>query len=80
MNMVHLPIALQLFSIRDAMAADFAGTLKEVKENPASMMYIVQGAEKEFMIPVVPAFDKGVDWEQKQVLVETIEGMLPDEN
>ena len=44
------------------------------------MMYIVQGAEKEFMIPVVPAFDKGVDWEQKQVLVETIEGMLPDEN
>ena len=26
------------------------------------------------------AFDKGVDWEQKQVLVETIEGMLPDEN
>ena len=29
--MVHLPIALQLFSVRDDMAADFAGTLKKVK-------------------------------------------------
>lgn len=30
--MVHLPIALQLFSVRDDMAADFEGTLKKVKE------------------------------------------------
>ena len=29
--MVHLPIALQLFSVRDDMAADFAGTLEKVK-------------------------------------------------
>ena len=68
------------FSVYDFRKQAVVGTLKEVKENPASMMYIVQGEEKEFMIPVVPAFDKGVDWEQKQVLVETIEGMLPDEN
>lgn len=30
--MVHLPIGLQLFSVRDDLAADFEGTLKKVKE------------------------------------------------
>ena len=30
--MVHLPIGLQLFSVRDDMAADFEGTLKKLKE------------------------------------------------
>ena len=30
--MVHLPIALQLFSVRDALEADFEGTLRAVKE------------------------------------------------
>lgn len=30
--MVHLPIGLQFFSIRDDMEADFAGTLKKVEE------------------------------------------------
>lgn len=30
--MVQLPIGLQLFSVRDDLAADFAGTLKKVKE------------------------------------------------
>lgn len=68
------------FAVYDFRTRQIVGTLKDVKENPASMMYIIQGEDKEFMIPVVPAFDKGVDWEQKQVLVETIEGMLPDEN
>lgn len=68
------------FSVYDFRTQAVIGTLKEVKENPASMMYIIQGAEKEFMIPVVPAFDKGVDWEKQQVMVETILGMLPDEN
>ena len=68
------------FSVYDFRTKQVIGTLKEVKETPASMMYIVQGESKEFMIPIVPAFDKGVDWEQTQVLVETIEGMVPDEN
>lgn len=68
------------FSVYDFRTQRVIGTLKEVRENPASMMYIIRDEEKEFMIPVVPAFDKGVDWAQQQVLVETIEGMLPHEN
>ena len=30
--MINFPIALQLYSVRDDMAADFEGTLKKVKE------------------------------------------------
>ncbi|MEE0839726.1 MAG: hypothetical protein U0L72_04135 [Acutalibacteraceae bacterium] len=30
--MSKLPIGIQLYSVRDAMEADFAGTLKEIKK------------------------------------------------
>ena len=29
---MSFPVALQLYSVRDAMAEDFAGTIKKVKE------------------------------------------------
>ena len=48
---------------------------------PASRVYAVAAAEgKEVLIPDVEAFVKEIDFEGKTVFVETIYGMLPDEN
>lgn len=63
------------FSVFDLRTQTEIGTLSEVRESPASMLYVVSKNGREILIPAVPAFDRGVDFEARILRVETIEGM-----
>ena len=68
------------FSVYDLRTAATVGTLKEVLERPASMVYVIDCDGTEILIPAVEPFHQGVDLEQKVLTLRTIEGMLPHEN
>ncbi len=68
------------FSVYDARTEQVIGTLAEVLERPASMLYRVEGPKGEVLIPAAQPFYLGVDFEHKRLNVRTIEGMLPDED
>lgn len=68
------------FSVFDLRKSAVLGTLSAVRESPAAMLYVVDCDGAEVLIPAVPAFDRGVDWDARMLRVETIEGMLPHEN
>ena len=50
------------------------GTLAEIMETPASMIYVVRG-EAEHLIPAVPEFILNTDAEAGVITVHMIEGM-----
>ena len=50
------------------------GTLTEVMETPASLVYVVQG-ETEHLIPAVPEFIVSADPDEGVIVAELIEGM-----
>ena len=64
------------FSVFDLRTGTVIGTLREVRENPASVLYVVDMGGREVLIPAVPAFERGVDFETHVLRVETIEGMV----
>ena len=68
------------FDVFDARTQQVIGTLAEVLERPASMLYRVTGELGEILIPAAPPFYQGVNFEEKRLLVATIEGMLPNED
>lgn len=68
------------FSVYDLRKDAVIGTLKEVLERPASLVYVLDCAGQEALIPAVPPFHQGVDLENRVLTLRTIEGMLPDEN
>jgi len=69
------------FTVFDRRVNGAVGTLKEVQESPAGMLYIVEGEDgKAFIIPAVDAFKRGVDFDARRVDIETIPGMLPHES
>ena len=68
------------FDVFDLRKNAVIGTLRQVRELPHGRLYIVDCEGGEIMIPAVPAFDRGVDLKQKRLTVETIRGMLPDED
>ena len=68
------------FDVFDQRTGRVIGTLAEVLERPASMLYSITGEAGEILIPAVPPFYQGVDFEEKRLFVATIEGMLPNEN
>lgn len=50
------------------------GTLTDVMETPASLIYVVNG-EKEYLIPAVPEFIMSTDLDAGIITVHMIEGM-----
>ena len=56
------------------------GTLRDVLELPASMVYVIDCGGAEVLVPAVPPFHQGVDLEGRVLTIRTIEGMLPHEN
>ena len=51
------------------------GELKEVLNLPGNDVYVVQGAEREILIPVVPEFVLSADAENGRITVRLMEGM-----
>ena len=68
------------FDVFDRRVQRVVGKLREVRESTASMLYIIESEGKEILVPDVPAFSRGYDLNKQIVEIETIEGMLPDED
>ncbi len=71
---------LEGFEVYDERLGRVIGRLKRVDSYPAGEMYIVDVDGREAMIPLNDAFDRGVFLDERRIAVETIEGMIDDEN
>ncbi len=67
------------FTVFDRRTERAIGTLARVESFPGGDVYVVACEGREAMIPIVPAFDRGVALEERTVYVCTIEGMLEDD-
>ena len=52
------------------------GTVKEVISLPANDLYLVEGEEKLYHIPAVKEVVKGIDLEEKKMIIEPMEGLF----
>ncbi|NCB03981.1 MAG: 16S rRNA processing protein RimM [Clostridia bacterium] len=68
------------FAVFDCRTSREIGVLRDVTELPQGELYVIESAQGEILVPAVKAFEEGVDWEGRRLLLRTIEGMLPDEN
>ena len=70
------------FEVYDERTEQVIGVLDRIESYPGSDVYVIRTeGGKEILIPMVEAFDRGVDLEEECVYVETIEGMVEeDEN
>lgn len=55
---------------------DHIGSILEVIENSSQNLFVVEGPEKEFLIPAVEAFIENVDHDEKIVYLDLPEGLL----
>ena len=68
------------FEVYDERTEQVIGTLDRIESYPGSDVYVIRTESgKEVMIPMVEAFDRGVDLEEECVYVETIEGMVDED-
>ncbi|MBQ9535740.1 MAG: 16S rRNA processing protein RimM [Clostridia bacterium] len=67
------------FEVFDRRTGRAAGTLVQVMENPACLLLEIEDGGKKYLVPETP-FYEGADLEKKVVFINTIPGMLPDEN
>ena len=68
------------FDVYDSRTGAVIGVLCDVRELPGGDLYVIRGEKGEILVPAVPAFEEGVDFDSRRLLLRTIEGMLPDEN
>lgn len=68
------------FQVYDWRTQAVIGKLEEVLNLPAGDVYVIRAGERECMIPVNPVFVKETDLENAVLYVETIKGMLGDDD
>lgn len=68
------------FDVFDTRTNQIIGKLEHVQDMPAADMYIIAGEGGEILVPAAPQFVEKVDFEKKQLVLNTIMGMLPNEN
>lgn len=69
---IHELIGLQVFDIDN----HYLGILEEVLPHTGNDVYLVKNKQQEILIPAVSEFVKGVDMQQKRMIVKLIEGMM----
>ncbi|MBS4536073.1 16S rRNA processing protein RimM [Clostridium sp. D2Q-14] len=52
------------------------GIVKDVLTPGANDVYVVKGNKKEYLIPAVKEFVKGINLEEKKIIIKPIEGLL----
>ncbi|MBQ2650250.1 MAG: PRC-barrel domain-containing protein, partial [Clostridia bacterium] len=68
------------FEVYDERTEQVIGVLDRIESYPGSDVYVIRTeGGKEILIPMVEAFDRGVDLEEECVYVETIEGMVEED-
>lgn len=69
------------FEAYDLRTGAVIGALREIRPAPSADLYCIQSGDgREILIPAVPAFVHKVDFDNKRVEFNTIQGMLPHEN
>ena len=61
--------------VRDAATGEVLGKIADVRSLPASNIYVVQGGEREILIPAVDAFIAETNVEEGYIRVNMIEGL-----
>ena len=52
------------------------GVLKDVMWLPANDVYVVFNGSKELLIPIIPEFVISIDYEKKEILIASIDGLI----
>lgn len=52
------------------------GILKDVLWLPANDVYVVYNGEKELLIPIIPEIILSLDYENKEILISAIDGLI----
>ena len=68
------------FAVYDKRLDTVIGTLSRVDELPASKVYAIDTAQGEVLVPAVDAFVTNIDFENKLININTIYGMMPNED
>lgn len=68
------------FDVFDLRTNAIIGKLDYVQDMPAHDMYVIKSEGGEILVPAVPEFVEKVDFENKQLVLKTIKGMLPNED
>ena len=55
---------------------EMVGALQDVIWLPNNDVYVIHDGEKERLIPVIPEVVKGVDFEEKMILITPMDGLL----
>ncbi|MDC7955011.1 ribosome maturation factor RimM [Fusobacterium simiae] len=63
------------FKVYDVKGDEYLGEVTEVMDTAAHDIYVIENEDFETMIPDVDVFIKNIDFENKKMLVDTIEGM-----
>ena len=63
------------FKVYDVKENECLGDLVEIMETAAHDIYVIESEEFETMIPDVDVFIKKIDFDNKKILVDTIDGM-----
>ena len=63
------------FKVYDVKDDEYLGEITEIMDTAAHDIYVIESEDFETMIPDVDVFIKNIDFENKKMLVDTIEGM-----
>ena len=63
------------FKVYDVKGDEYLGEITEIMDTAAHDIYVIESEDFETMIPDVDVFIKNIDFENKKMLVDTIEGM-----
>ena len=63
------------FKVYDVKGDEYLGEIIEIMDTAAHDIYVIESEEFETMIPDVDVFIKNIDFENRKMLVDTIEGM-----
>ena len=65
-------LGFKVYSVKDD---EYLGEITEIMDTAAHDIYVIESEDFETMIPDVDVFIKNIDFENKKMLVDTIEGM-----
>lgn len=71
----HLVSDMLGFKVYDVKDDEYLGEITEIMDTAAHDIYVIESEDFETMIPDVDVFIKNIDFENKKMLVDTIEGM-----
>ena len=71
----HLVSDMLGFKVYDVKGDEYLGEIIEIMDTAAHDIYVIESEDFETMIPDVDVFIKNIDFENKKMLVDTIEGM-----